>query len=145
MVASAMPVKVFLSHASIDTWAAKQIAAHIASCEADVFLDIAQVQHGDDFETEILKAEPDCTELLVLLTPWALKRPWVLLEIGFFRHARKRIVCVLHGLSPEDLRADPNVPSLLLKLDMLDINDLDSYFAQLRARVAAEAGKNADV
>jgi hypothetical protein len=140
-----MPVKVFISHSSADTWVARQIASHIALCAADTFLDVAHIEHGDDFETEILKVEPECTELLVLLTPWSLKRQWLLLEIGFFRHARKRVVCVLHGLTPESLRADPDVASLLLKLDMVDINDLDSYFSQLRGRVAAKTVEDTHV
>lgn len=132
-----MVIKVFISHASTDTWVARQIAAHIERQSASTFLDVASVAYGDDFEAEILKVEPDCTELLVLLTPWLLTRRWLWLEIGFFRHARKRIVCVLHGLSPESLRANPNVASMLLKLDMVDINDLDSCLEQLRRRVAA--------
>ena len=81
----------------------------------------------------------------MLLTPWSLKRQWLLLEIGFFRHARKQVVCVLHGLTPESLRADPDVASLLLKLDMVDINDLDSYFKQVRGRVAAKTAEDTDV
>jgi hypothetical protein len=54
-----MPVRVFISHSSTDTWVAKQIASHIKNCDAETFLDVAHIQHGDDFETEILKAEPE--------------------------------------------------------------------------------------
>lgn len=128
--------KVFVSHSSRDTWVALRIANEIEKCGATAFLDEVHIQKGDDFEEEILKAEESCTELLVLLTPWALKRSYIWLEIGFFRRGRKRIVGVLHGLTPIDLTADQNVGVLLNKLDLVDLNDLDTYFAQLRTRAS---------
>ena len=54
-----MSLKVFISLSSTDTWVARQIASHIAQCDAETFLDVACIQHGDDFETEILKVEPE--------------------------------------------------------------------------------------
>jgi hypothetical protein len=48
---------VFISHASIDTWVARQLASHIEQCGADSFLDETDIKHGDDFEDRILDAE----------------------------------------------------------------------------------------
>lgn len=132
-----MKPKVFISHSSTDTWVAAQIAAHVKATGADTFLDEADIEHGDDFDDEIVKASKLCTELLLLLTPWSVGRPYIWLEIGFFRHDDKRIVGVLHGLKPEDISGDPRVPVLLKKLDLVDINDLESYFKQLGGRVKA--------
>ena len=129
--------RVFVSHSAKDAWVARQIAAEIRRRGAETFLDEADIAHSDDFEEAILKAEETCTELLVLLTPWSLKRSWVWLEIGFFRHARKRIVGVLYGLSAQDLSADPDVASVLTKLDMVELNSLDSYLDQLSNRLGA--------
>jgi hypothetical protein len=42
---------------------------------AETFLDEADLDHGDDFDDEIVKASKRCTELLVLLTLWAVDRP----------------------------------------------------------------------
>ena len=132
-----MRPRVFISHSSRDTWVAKQIAAHVRRAGAETFLDEADLDHGDDFDDEIVKASKRCTELLVLLTPWAVDRPYVWLEIGFFRHDNKRIVGVLHGLKAEDISGDPRIPVLLKKIDLVDINDLESYFLQLDRRVKA--------
>jgi hypothetical protein len=129
-----IPHRVFISHSIADTWVAKQIAEHIESNVAETFLDENDVQHGDDFEEEILKAEESCSELLVLLTPWSITRSWIWLEIAFFRRGRKRIVGVLHGITANEITKDERVASVLKRLDMLDINDLDSYFAQLKIR-----------
>lgn len=59
---------VFVSHSGIDTWVAKQIAREIAGCGAVPFLDEAEIDVGADF--------------VVLITPWALDRPYVWAELG---------------------------------------------------------------
>ena len=127
--------RIFISHSSQDLWVARQIAAEIRRLGAETFLDVADIAHGDDFEEEILKAEPGCSELLVLLTPWSLKRTWIWLEIGFFRHSRKRIVRVLYGLTAQEISTDPDVASVIKKLDMVELNNLDSYLTQLNKRI----------
>ncbi|MGB7248684.1 MAG: toll/interleukin-1 receptor domain-containing protein [Phormidesmis sp.] len=123
----------------MDTWVAAQIAIHIKHTGADTFLDEADIEHGDDFDNEIIKASKRCTELLLLLTPWSVARPYIWLEIGFFRYDNKRIVGVLHGLKPEDISGDPRIPVLLKKIDLVDINEIESYFYQLDRRVKATA------
>jgi hypothetical protein len=129
-----IPHRVFISHSIADTWVAKQISEHIRSNGAETFLDENDIQHGDDFEDEILKAEESCSELLVLLTPWSITRSWIWLEIGFFRRGKKRIVGVLHGITVNEITKDERVASVLKRLDMVNINDLDSYFTQLNIR-----------
>lgn len=135
-----MKTKVFISHSSTDTWVATQIAIHVKHAGADTFLDEADIDHGDDFDEEIVKASKHCTELLLLLTPWSVERPYIWLEIGFFRYDGKRIVGVLHRLKPEDISGDPRVPVLLKKIDLVNINSIDSYFSQLDHRVKAAEG-----
>jgi TIR domain-containing protein len=68
---------VFISHSGSDTWVAKQIAREIEARGAAPFLDEAQVDAGADFEEDILKFLERAHELVVLLTPWALERPYV--------------------------------------------------------------------
>jgi TIR domain len=133
--------KVFISHSSIDTWIAKQLATHITKSGASTFLDEASIEHGDDFEQKILEAAEKCDELLVLLTPWATGRPYIWLEIGVFWGARKRIVCLLHGITPKELAKDEKMPVLLKKVDLLPINEVDSYFLQLKKRTNRKKGK----
>jgi hypothetical protein len=73
---------VFISHSTRDTWVAKQIAEHVTRCGAKPFLDEADIEVGDDFEREILESLEKADELLVLMTPWALKRLYVWAELG---------------------------------------------------------------
>lgn len=48
-------LKVFISHATVDTWVARQLADHIHRCGHMTFLDQVNLSHGDDFEQEILR------------------------------------------------------------------------------------------
>jgi hypothetical protein len=107
-------------------------------CGAQTFLDEADVEYGDDFEDRILAAARSCRELLVLLTPWALNRPYIWLEIGAMWGQGKRIVGVLHGLTAGDLVSQQGTPALLKRIDLLELNQIDAYFAQLRIRIERE-------
>jgi TIR domain len=123
---SAAP-QVFISHSSIDTWVAQQIAGHICSCGASTFLDESNIDYGDDFEDRIIAAAEKSNELLVLLTPWATSRPYIWVEIGLFLRDRKRIVGVIYGLTAKDVSTDERIPTLLKRLDLVEINKLDGY------------------
>jgi TIR domain len=94
--------RIFISHASSDSWVARQLDLHIRGCGADTFLDCEHIEHGDDFEERIIDAAGHCTELLVLFTPTARERKYVWVEIGMFLGARKRIVAVLYGVRKEE-------------------------------------------
>lgn len=131
-----MPYRVFISHASTDAYVALKLREDIHGAGATTFLDETDIAHGDDFEEQILAAEPGCDELLVLLTPWALDRPFVWMEVGFFRHARKRIVGLLYGISAVELSADNRVPVTITRLDLVELNRVASYLSQLRRRIA---------
>ncbi len=130
---------VFVSHSGEDTWVARQIARGISDCGAYPFLDEADVEVGAEFEEDIREFLDRAHELLVLVTPWSLDRPYVWAEIGAAWIRRIPIIVVLHGLSRRDFQAQPNVPVFLKKRDFITLNDVDDYFRQLGNRIAAEA------
>ncbi len=130
---------IFISHSSKDTWVAKQITREIIACGASAFLDEADVEVGDDFEERILEFLEKANELLVLLTPWALDRPYVWAELGAAWARRIPIVGVLQGLSAAELQSRESIPIFLKKRDLIDINDIDRYFVGLATRVSGQA------
>jgi len=81
-------------------------------------------------------------ELIVLLTPWAIKRPYIWLEIGAIWGQGKRIVGVLHGLTANELVTQEGTPALLKRIDLVDINRIDTYFDQLKARIERTRSEN---
>ena len=131
---------VFISHGGPDTWVAKQIAREIEARGATPFLDEAQVDAGADFEEDILNFLERAHELVVLLTPWALDRPYVWAEIGAAWGRRIPIVALLLGLTPAELQARPGIPVLLKKRDLLQLNEVNIYLEQLAARMLQHQG-----
>jgi len=103
-------------------------------------LDEAEVDAGADFEEEILKFLERAHELVVLLTPWALDRPYVWAEIGAAWGRRIPIVALLLGITAAELQARPDVPVLLKKRDLLRLNKIEIYLEQLAARIAQHEG-----
>ena len=140
MTRSSSDWTIFISHSGTDTWVAKQIAREIEICGATTFLDEASIAIGEDFEERILTALDQAKELVVLLTPWSLQRAYVWAEIGATWGRRTPIIGILHGLTPDDLQSNPDVPSLLTRRDLVQLNDIDSYFDQLRDRVETSLG-----
>ena len=65
-------------------------------------MDEANIAVGDDFEDRILEALEEAQELVVLLTPWALSRPYVWAEIGAAWGRRIPIIAILYGLTAGD-------------------------------------------
>jgi hypothetical protein len=126
---------VFVSHSGEDTWVAKQIAREIETCGAKPFLDESEIDAGADFEEDIRKFLERAHELVVLLTPWALERPYVWIELGAAWGRRIPIVALLLGITPGELQSRPGVPVLLKKRDLLQLNNIEAYLEQLRRRV----------
>jgi hypothetical protein len=133
---------VFVSHSSQDTWVARQIAREIESRGAKPFLDEAQVDAGADFEEDILDFLERAHELVVLLTPWALDRPYVWAELGAAWGRRIPIVALLLGITPAELQKRSGTPVFLKKRDLLQLNEVDHYLEQLSARVHQHGRKN---
>ena len=127
---------VFISHSSSDTWVAEQIAHRIKILGAEVFLDETHIQSGADFEEEILTNLNKSNEILALLTPWALKRPYVWAELGVAWGRRIRIVGVLHGISPSNLNKKSEAAIFLKKRNLIELNDIEKFFAELKIRCA---------
>jgi hypothetical protein len=128
---------VFISHSGRDTWVAKQIAREVSACGATPFLDEAEIDVGADFEEEILGFLEKADELVVLLTPWALDRPYVWAELGAAWGRRIPIVALLLGITSAELQSRSGVPILLKKRDLIELNDINTYLNQLKLRISA--------
>ena len=102
---------VFVSHSGTDTWVARQIAREIAECGAVPFLDEAEIDVGADFEDDILAFLDKADELVVLITPWALDRPYVWAELGPPGAAAFPSLASCTGFPPGSSRRVPAFPS----------------------------------
>jgi hypothetical protein len=121
---------------------AKQIAREVSACGAKPFLDEAQIEVGADFEKDILAFLKKAHELIVLLTPWAMNRPYVWAELGAAWGRQIPVVVLLLGVSTTDLQSRPEVPLLLKRRNMIDLNDISKYLMELKKRAMNSRNRN---
>ena len=77
------PYQVFVSHATPDKWVARTICEKIDGVlGAKTFRDDRDIDGGDDIPERLRMEIERSAELIVLLTPISVNRPWVLLEVG---------------------------------------------------------------
>ena len=130
-------MKVFISHGARDMWIAKQIGRCINDVGAQIFLDAYDLATGDDIESRIWANLKGCDELLALFTPQSDRRGWVWMEIGAARAMSKRVAAVLYGVTVADLEREHGAGPIL-RLLARDLNEIDLYFDELRARCVNE-------
>lgn len=130
-----MSYRVFLSHGWADRWLAGQIAQRIErDCGASAFIDVFDVQKGDEIEDRIFEAMQNIHELVVLLTPWSMDRNWLWVEVGAARALNRRIVPILYQVTLDAIDAKGG-STLLRGRNIVDINDVETYLSELRSRV----------
>jgi hypothetical protein len=130
-----MPYRIFISHGWADQWVAAQIEHQVRELGATTFIDINDIERGDDIEDRIFAEMPGCDELLVLFTPWAVDRNWVWVEIGAARGLKKRIIAVLYQVDLSTIERDKGGSTFLRSKNAVDINELDTYFRELKKRI----------
>lgn len=123
--------QVFVSHATADKWIATTMCEKIDATGATSFRDDRDINGGDSIPESIRTEIQVSRELVVLLTPDSIERPWVLLEVGAAWGRRKdyRIVAVLCHV-PFDV-----IPGIIKGKKAFYINDFDKYLFELRRRV----------
>jgi hypothetical protein len=132
---SADEYKVFVSHGKPDSWLAAQMARLIKECGAATFLDETDIAKGDDFKRIIHREVAQSRELIALFTPWSAQRFWVWIEIGAAWGQNKRVVAVLYGISVPELEKLGGSKAILEDINILQLNDFESYLSELRSRV----------
>src|SRR5580704_6782451 len=125
------PYQVFISHATADKWLAKTLCEKIEEAGASTFRDDRDIDGGDDIPDRIRAEIKRSRELIVLLTPNSINRPWVLLEVGAAWGCRKsmRIIPILCHVDVD------RVPDMIKSKKAIPMNECDALFAELRERV----------
>ena len=134
------PYHEFVSHSSRDTWVARQIARQIEQSGASTFVDANDIAKGAAFAEVIRQNLLRADELVVRWTPWALESDFVKMEVGGAWTAGTPVVQVLYGLTFGDLSKRPGFPHPLLGLQMVRLDDLDSYLGELAVRITTSVG-----
>ncbi len=123
--------QVFVSHATADKWLATTFCEKIDSLGASTFRDDRDINGGDSIPEEIRTQIQVSRELVVLLTPESVDRPWVLLEVGaaWGRRRNYRIVPVLCHVTVDA------IPDIIEGKKAFHLNDFNQYLKELARRV----------
>ncbi len=123
--------RVFLSHATTDKWLAKTLCEKIEHTGATTFRDDRDIGGGDDIPDAIRAEIIRSDEMVVLLTPESINRPWVILEVGaaWGRRIRYRIVSVLCHVGVD------TIPDMLRSKKAVPLNEFDDYLRDLKRRI----------
>lgn len=123
--------QVFVSHSTADKWIATTFCEKIDATGATSFRDDRDINGGDSIPESIRTEIQVSRELVVLLTPDSIERPWVLLEVGaaWGRRRNYRIVPVLCHVSFDA------IPDIIEGKKAFHINDFDKYLTELQRRV----------
>ncbi len=110
----------------------------MARCIGDqgamAFLDVNDVETGDDFKRRIKAEIARSDELVALLTPVSRRRSWLWAEIGAAWILEKRIVAITYGLTRAELEADGGM-AVLEDRHFRELNVFDTYLYELHERV----------
>jgi len=127
------PYQIFVSHATADKWIAVTLCEKLEEAGATTFRDDRDIDGGDDIPERIRVEIKRSHELIVLLTPNSIDRPWVLLEVGAAWGRRKtfRITPVLCHVD-----VDP-IPGMLKSKKAISLNELTDLLTEVKRRVKA--------
>jgi hypothetical protein len=125
------PYQVFVSHATADKWLAVTLCEQLEVAGASTFRDDRDIDGGDDIPERIRLEIKKSREVVVLLTPNSVNRPWVLLEVGA-AWCYSKAVRITPVLCHVDV--DP-IPGMLKSKKAVHINDLPTFLAELKRRV----------
>lgn len=120
--------QVFVSHASADKWIAKAICAELKKRGVGSFRDDRDIAGGDDIPETLVREIVKSKELVVVLTPNSIQRPWVMLEVGAAWGRRRRIIAILCHVN-----TDP-IPAIIKSKKAYALNDLDQYLSEVAGR-----------
>jgi hypothetical protein len=127
-------VKIFISHSTHDRWIARQLSTLLEAQRHSTFLDEKDIKTGESIDSTIQKHLKECDHLLLLLSPASVQSQWVLIELGGAKALGKHIVPVLHHVGSNE------IPQAISQVLARELNDIDKYFAELKA-VKSSAGK----
>jgi hypothetical protein len=125
---AAKAYRVFVSHATADKFVARTFCEKIDAVPGVVtFRDDRDIRGGDHIPEVIWDEVRAADELLVLLTPTAVTRIWVGMEIGMAYACGKRIVPIWYNIPTSAV-------SLFANIRGYPIEGFADYLSDLRAR-----------
>jgi hypothetical protein len=94
------PRRVFISHASKDEALALDLCERLQARKVPSFAAARDLEGGTPWQEDIRQALRSCAEVLILLTPNSIDRPWIMIEAGAAWVLGKRVTPCLAYVEP---------------------------------------------
>jgi hypothetical protein len=88
--ALAKPRRIFVSHSNKDKKLASQLAADLKAAGFDIWYDSDDIRVGDNILEKIEQGLSECDNMIIILSPHALRSWMVRQELIFFRNEERR-------------------------------------------------------
>jgi len=131
-------MKVFISHANEDMAIARRIADGLKKMGLEAWLAESEILPGENFAAMISDALDDSQAMVVIITPNALRSPWVRQEIEYALGKQSysgRVVPVVAG--PAGEMPSDRIPWILRRLQMIVLPDAEPQDEGIRQIAAA--------
>jgi len=113
-------MKIFISHAHEDVEVARRIAEGLRSTGLDVWLAESEIMPGENYAERISQALGDAQGMVVVLTPHALRSPWVRQDIEYALGNQRYSGRVVPVVAAPEGDVPPNeIPWILRQLQMV--------------------------
>jgi hypothetical protein len=120
------PYQMFVSHATGDKWLATVICQKLEEAGPTTFRDDRDTNGGDDIPDRLRREIMRSREMIVLVTPESVNRPWVLLEVGGAWLRGMRITPILCHVAVD------RIPDIIKSKKAVNLNDFEAYVESIR-------------
>jgi hypothetical protein len=124
---------VFISHSGQDNELVRDIARRLRDAGFKPFVDFEGVSAVGERKRILRERLREADAMLVLVTPAALKSPWMMAELGMADGFDRIIVPVMAGLQTTD------IPAPLRSYQAVPFDQLDGAINELSERLATDS------
>ena len=123
--------RVFISHSRQDDELVRDIARRLRDAGLKPFVDFTDIPVGTEWKKILRERLREAHAMLILVTPAALRSPWMMTELGMAEGFDREIIPVTAGLKPRDL------PAPLHSYHAVPFDQVDSAISELSSKLIA--------
>ena len=123
--------RVFISHSRQDDELVRDIARRLRDAGLKPFVDFTDIPVGTEWKKILRERLREAHAMLILVTPAALRSPWMMTELGMAEGFDRDIIPVTAGLKPRDL------PAPLRSYHAVPFDQVDSAISELSSKLIA--------
>jgi hypothetical protein len=127
--------RVFISHSHKDNELVRDLARRLRLAGLEPWVDLHDIPAGSKWKKMLHEQIRSADAMLLLVTPSALRSPWMMTELGMAEGMERIIVPVTAGLSSRDL------PEPLQTFQVTPFDEVDRVIGKLANQLTSPASE----